>query len=132
MGWNRAELAQRLEISASRLADYEIGHTRGKNPHSAPIPRLVERAGAWLGEHEGKGRALRPPSALRYGVILWRQCRGSIMSSMTAAMAFTTADSVGSCRSNVLLRQFEPPHAHHRAAVDSLIQLILRAMRGSW
>ena len=26
---------------------------------------------------------------------------------------------------NVLLRQFEPEHAHHRAAVDSITQLIL-------
>jgi predicted nucleic acid-binding protein len=26
---------------------------------------------------------------------------------------------------NVLLRQFEPAHAHHRAAVDSITQLIL-------
>jgi predicted nucleic acid-binding protein len=26
---------------------------------------------------------------------------------------------------NVLLRQFEPEHAHHRAAVDSIAQLIL-------
>jgi transcriptional regulator with XRE-family HTH domain len=42
MGWNRAELARRLEISASRLTDYELGHTRGKSPKPAPIPRLVE------------------------------------------------------------------------------------------
>lgn len=53
MGWNRAELARRLEISASRLADYELGHTRGKNPQPATIPRLVELACAWLGQHEG-------------------------------------------------------------------------------
>jgi transcriptional regulator with XRE-family HTH domain len=53
MGWNRVELARRLEISASRLADFELGQTRGKNPQPAPIPRLVELACAWLDEHEG-------------------------------------------------------------------------------
>ena len=60
MGWNRAELSRRLEISASRLADFELGHTRGKNPQPAPIPKLVELACAWLGEQEGKNRALTP------------------------------------------------------------------------
>jgi transcriptional regulator with XRE-family HTH domain len=68
MGWGRTELARRLEISASRLADYELGHTRGKNQQKAPIPRLVELACAWLGEHEGKNRTLT--SAER--AALWR------------------------------------------------------------
>ncbi len=58
MGWNRAELARRLEISASRLADFELGPRRGKSPQPAPIPRLVELACAGLGEHEGKNRPL--------------------------------------------------------------------------
>jgi transcriptional regulator with XRE-family HTH domain len=56
-GWDRTELARRLEISTSRLADYELGHTRGKNPQTAPIPRVVELACAWLGEHADTGRA---------------------------------------------------------------------------
>jgi transcriptional regulator with XRE-family HTH domain len=68
MGWNRAELARRLDISASRLADYELGHTRGKNPQGAPIPRLLELACAWLGEHEGKNRPLSPVER----AALWR------------------------------------------------------------
>jgi len=68
MGWNRAELARRLEISASRLADYELGHTRGKKQQKAPIPRLVELACAWLAEHEGKNRLLTPAER----AALWR------------------------------------------------------------
>jgi transcriptional regulator with XRE-family HTH domain len=68
MGWNRTELARRLEISPSRLADFELGCTRGRNPQPAPIPRLVELACAWLGEHEGENRPLTP--AERAG--LWR------------------------------------------------------------
>jgi len=68
MGWKRAELACRLEISVSPLADYEFGHTRGKNPQPAPIPRLVELACAWLDEHEGKNRLLTPAER----AALWR------------------------------------------------------------
>jgi transcriptional regulator with XRE-family HTH domain len=68
MVWDRAELARRLKISASRLADFELGHTRGKNPQPAPIPRLVELACAWLGEHEGKNRMLTPAER----AALWR------------------------------------------------------------
>jgi transcriptional regulator with XRE-family HTH domain len=68
MGWGRAELARRLEISASRLADYELGHTRGNNPQPAPIPKLVELACAWLGEHEEKNRPLTPAQR----AALWR------------------------------------------------------------
>jgi transcriptional regulator with XRE-family HTH domain len=68
MGWDRTELARRLEISVSRLADYELGHTRGRNQQAAPIPRLVELACAWLGEHEGKSRALTPAER----AALWR------------------------------------------------------------
>jgi transcriptional regulator with XRE-family HTH domain len=67
MGWGRAEFARRLEISASRLADYELGRTRGKNPQPAPIPRLAELACAWLGEHEGS-RQLTPAER----AALWR------------------------------------------------------------
>jgi transcriptional regulator with XRE-family HTH domain len=68
MGWDRAELARQLQISTSRLADYELGHTRGKNPKRAPIPRLVELACAWLGEHEGTKRRLTPAER----ATLWR------------------------------------------------------------
>jgi transcriptional regulator with XRE-family HTH domain len=68
MGWNRVELARRLEISASRLADFELGQTRGKNPQPAPIPRVVELACAWLDEHEGKNRPLTPAER----AALWR------------------------------------------------------------
>jgi len=68
MGWTRTELARRLEISASRLSDYELGHTRGRKPQPAPIPRLVELACAWLGEHEGKNRQLTPAER----AALWR------------------------------------------------------------
>jgi transcriptional regulator with XRE-family HTH domain len=68
MGWDRTELARRLEISVSRLTDYELGHTRGKKQQKAPIPRLVELACAWLGEHEGKNRALTPAER----AALWR------------------------------------------------------------
>ena len=69
MGWDRAELARRLEISVSRLADYELGHTRGKNPQKAPIPRLVELACAYQREavsaptllfSDGKVRVVHP------------------------------------------------------------------------
>jgi transcriptional regulator with XRE-family HTH domain len=67
MGWNRADLARRIEISASRLADFELGHSRRKNPQPAPIPRLVELACAWLGEHEGN-RQLTPADR----AALWR------------------------------------------------------------
>jgi hypothetical protein len=68
MGWGRVELARRLDISASRLADYELGHTRGKNPLPARIPRLVALACAWLGEHEGNNRSLTPAER----AALWR------------------------------------------------------------
>ena len=68
MGWGRAELARRLEISASRLADYELGHTRGKNPQPAPIPKLVELACAWVDEDEPKNRPLTPAAR----AALWR------------------------------------------------------------
>jgi transcriptional regulator with XRE-family HTH domain len=74
MGWNRAELARRLAISISRLADYECGRTRGKNPQPAPIPRVVELACAWLGEHEGKNRPLTPAQR----AALWRDFLASV------------------------------------------------------
>jgi transcriptional regulator with XRE-family HTH domain len=69
MGWNRRELANRLDISVSRLVDYELGHTRGKHPKPAPIPRLVELACAWLGEHEEKVQQLSPAQR----AALWRE-----------------------------------------------------------
>jgi transcriptional regulator with XRE-family HTH domain len=51
MGWDRKELARRLGISVSRLADYEAGHTRTRPPRPAPIPKVVELALAYLEEH---------------------------------------------------------------------------------
>lgn len=51
MGWTQSELARRLELSQSRISDYEKGQTRGKPPRRAPIPRVVEYACNWLAEH---------------------------------------------------------------------------------
>jgi transcriptional regulator with XRE-family HTH domain len=51
LGWSRDELARRLELSPSRLADYEAGQTRTKPPRPAPIPKVVELALHWLEEH---------------------------------------------------------------------------------
>jgi transcriptional regulator with XRE-family HTH domain len=48
-GWSRAELARQLDISPSRIADYEKGSTRGRNPAAAPIPKLVDLACRFLG-----------------------------------------------------------------------------------
>ena len=50
------------------MADYELGYTRGRNPQPAPIPRLVELACAWLGEHEHKNPPLTPAER----AALWR------------------------------------------------------------
>jgi transcriptional regulator with XRE-family HTH domain len=54
MGWSQAELGRRLELSPSRLADYETGFTRGRERRPATIPKVVELACAWLEDHEGK------------------------------------------------------------------------------
>jgi transcriptional regulator with XRE-family HTH domain len=58
MGWSQTELGRRLELSPSRLADYETGFTRGRERRPAPIPKVVELACAWLEEHEGKKQPL--------------------------------------------------------------------------
>ncbi len=68
MGWGRAELARRLEISPSRLADFERGRSRGKNSRPAQIPKIIELACRWLAEHEGGQRRLMPAERAR----LWR------------------------------------------------------------
>jgi transcriptional regulator with XRE-family HTH domain len=47
-GWSLATLARKLDVTASRLADYETGHTRGKESRPAPIPRVVALALKWL------------------------------------------------------------------------------------
>jgi transcriptional regulator with XRE-family HTH domain len=53
LGWSKIELARRLDISVSRLADYEAGQTRGPQMRPAPIPRVVELAIKYLsGERE--------------------------------------------------------------------------------
>jgi transcriptional regulator with XRE-family HTH domain len=58
IGWSQAELGRRLELSPSRLADYEAGFTRGQERRPAPIPKVVELACAWLEEHQGKKQPL--------------------------------------------------------------------------
>lgn len=58
MGWSLAELGRRLELSPSRLADYEAGITRGQERRPAPIPKVVELACAWLEAQEGKKEPL--------------------------------------------------------------------------
>jgi|SRR6516162_4632835 transcriptional regulator with XRE-family HTH domain len=50
MGWSRDALARQLDISASRLADFEKGSSRGRNAQPAPIPKMLEFACRWL-EH---------------------------------------------------------------------------------
>lgn len=50
MGWDRGRLARELEISLSRIADYENGSTRGHRARPAPIPKVVELALRFL-EH---------------------------------------------------------------------------------
>ena len=64
MGWSQAELGRRLELSPSRLADYEAGFTRGQERRPAPIPRVVELACAWLEEHTGRKQPLSDPEWL--------------------------------------------------------------------
>ena len=49
MGWGRAELARQLGISLSRVGDFELGHTRGRNMQPAPIPKAIELACRALG-----------------------------------------------------------------------------------
>jgi transcriptional regulator with XRE-family HTH domain len=67
MGWSQAELGRRLEMSPSRLADYETGYTRGRERRPAPIPKVVELACAWLEEREGKKQ---PPSDAEWLALL--------------------------------------------------------------
>jgi transcriptional regulator with XRE-family HTH domain len=43
LGLSREALARKLEMSSSRLNDYELGFTRGRGT-PAPIPRVVELA----------------------------------------------------------------------------------------
>ena len=57
LGWSLATLSRQIGITPSRLADYETGHTRGKNKKPAPIPRVVELACKWL---EYEHRRLTP------------------------------------------------------------------------
>lgn len=52
LGWSREQLARRLDLSVSRLIDYEAGETRGNPRRRAPIPKMVELALRWLEEHE--------------------------------------------------------------------------------
>jgi transcriptional regulator with XRE-family HTH domain len=65
MGWKQSELARRLELSPSRISDYELGRTRSKPPRPAPIPKVVELACRWLEQH---ARPLTPEEK----AALWR------------------------------------------------------------
>ncbi|MBO0737332.1 MAG: helix-turn-helix transcriptional regulator [Alphaproteobacteria bacterium] len=65
MGWTQSELARRLELSPSRISDYEKGQTRSSPPRPAPIPKVVEYALRWLEEH------YRPLTSAEK-VALWR------------------------------------------------------------
>ena len=67
MGWSRAELAQQLGLSPSRLADYEFGATRTNPPRPAPIPKVVELACRWFAEH-----VQRRPLSREEKIALWR------------------------------------------------------------
>jgi transcriptional regulator with XRE-family HTH domain len=56
-GWSRAELGRRLDVSASRIHDYELGTTRGAQPRPAPIPKVVELACHYLALTEAAPQA---------------------------------------------------------------------------
>jgi transcriptional regulator with XRE-family HTH domain len=71
LGWDRSKLARRLGISPSRLADFERGCSRGKHSQPAPIPKAVELACRWIGEHEGGER----PMTAAERAALWRDDR---------------------------------------------------------
>ncbi len=51
LGWSKREMARRLDISVSRLTDYEAGESRGPRARKAPIPRVVELALKYLADH---------------------------------------------------------------------------------
>jgi transcriptional regulator with XRE-family HTH domain len=55
-GWSQADLAKRLDISKSRLQDFERGRTAGAQSKPAPIPAMMELACRWLAIHGGDGR----------------------------------------------------------------------------
>jgi transcriptional regulator with XRE-family HTH domain len=71
MRWSLNTLARHLDMTMSRLADYETGHSRGKNPKPVTIPRVVELACRWLEEHQppgekvSRGRPVTVPRARR-------------------------------------------------------------------
>lgn len=64
-GWDRGRLARELEISLSRIADYENDSTRAHRARPAPIPKVVELALRFLGHQ------LRPLSPEEKAA-LWR------------------------------------------------------------
>jgi transcriptional regulator with XRE-family HTH domain len=66
MGWTQSELARRLDLSPSRISDYEAGRTRSKPPRPALVPKVVELACRWLEEH---ARPLTPQEK----AALWRE-----------------------------------------------------------
>lgn len=66
LGWSRNELARRLGMSLSRLAEYEAGQTRSKPRRPAPIPQHVELA---LRQLEETARPLTPEEKAK----LWRE-----------------------------------------------------------
>ena len=77
LGWSLKTLGGHLGMHASRLADFETGHSRGKVKKRAPIPRVVELACKWL-EHDEAQK--RPRRAMRSGkrcCATRRTCRSS-------------------------------------------------------
>src|SRR5215472_8084533 len=60
LGWSLKTLGGHLGMHPSRLADFESGHTRGKDRKSVRIPRVVELACRWLEHEEEQKRPLSP------------------------------------------------------------------------
>jgi DNA-binding XRE family transcriptional regulator len=52
-GWSQTDLARRLDISKSRLQDFERGRTAGAQSKPAPIPVMMELACSWLATQAG-------------------------------------------------------------------------------
>jgi len=52
-GWSQTDLARHLDISKSRLQDFERGRTAGAQSKPAPIPVMMELACSWLATQAG-------------------------------------------------------------------------------
>jgi predicted nucleic acid-binding protein len=142
MGWDRKELARQLDISVSRIADYEAGKTRGRNGVPAPVPRTVDLACRYLAATLGplskaeRRAAWRDTSNLpadrphlpdeaisRESIyeerIQWQLPPSSQLSPLNRAMAMATLVDT-----NVLLRRLDPDSDQHNAAIDSVDRLL--------